>query len=546
MPFIESIGSSSRKLRNPAVSIAFPFGWEGHKGPLFDWYRNLSCRNISRLQIRKDASGTVPHRFVVAHLADRSIHRFDRRPRASSPGTILTAGLLNTSIIEAADEVEKVELESWPLLDRLTKCEVDLDLENKTDVLAIISACYGISRDNYAHNYALFQYNCYFFSWTILAVVARQRISDGIPNATQVLEQLKPKLKDLATDLAEEALQTIMKAALETISVFTREIGYKTLMRGNNWSRRLLWSIPMPIMRFLLKKIITFRLHPSLKPHITEQLISKLEPKLRKTLESKLTLHLVPANIHNALWLSEVHKVVGAAIREEITDTFWDTVWDTVGGAGEQLDAFKAARETAQARIAEGHGGNEAQFCAMWNAAIWAALPAVRDSARGRLPDGTVTRETIFDDAWRAARDAALGAARAVIEDTGPHLNNPKRDKLWERIWEVWDQSWGAAQTVVRQSVINAADKKAKELVEAVVHSIVVELDRSHLKVAAAKVSVQDVDSDVQSTTIMTHAQLQDSIQRWIRSISMENDYNLVSDAMCRVWKTSRAVFSRD
>ncbi|KAG9122060.1 hypothetical protein FRC07_001716 [Ceratobasidium sp. 392] len=490
MPLINSVLSSSRAVREKTVPIIFPSGWDGLKGPVFDWYRGLPCQHINRLQIRRDSSGAVPHRFIVARLADGSIQRFDRRPKSKNSGEILVAGFFNTSTVEAVDEIEAVETEDWADLEKDTKCEVDLDLEGDMDILTLLSACYGISCDDSAHNYALLQFNCYFFSWTILAIVARHKVPSSIPDADHIFNRLKPRLSSLTTTLAGELSRTVMQAALDTITAVRREAGTWTIWKGSNWIDKIIWSLPMSVFRFLMQNLMELRLHPNLKPHIQGQLYSALEPELRSMLESKLHAHLIPANIHNSLWFSEVQHVVERAIKAEIINTVWDIIWDTIGGAGSKIDVFQVARDISRARFAEGHPGNEAQFSALWNAAIYAALGAIHKSAHGKVPDETAARGDIFDEAWFAARDAALLAAQAIVEDTGPTLNNHKRDVMWVKVWEAWGPAWGAAQARARDTVLASVDNMTSALVGSVVEAIILEIGGSHLRLAPVKVNV--------------------------------------------------------
>ncbi|KAG8739265.1 hypothetical protein FRC10_005827 [Ceratobasidium sp. 414] len=401
----------------------------------------------------------------------------------------MAAGFLKTSTIEAVDEIEMVEPGAWVGLEQQTKCEVDLYLEEHTDIIAILSACYGISCDDDAHNYALLQYNCYFFSWTILAVVARHKIPNSIPQAPQVFARIEPRLAALTVTLATELSQAVMKMVLDTVTAFKRGVGYMTLMRGSTWIDRGVWSMPMPFLRFVMRDMMKSRLYPNLVPHIQQQLFSELVPKLQLMLESKLHAHLIPANIHNSLWLSEVQHVVELAIRAETTNTVWDVMWDTLGGAGSDINVFDVARDVSQARINEGHGDNEAQFSALWNAALYAALPAFRRAAHGKVPDGTTTRETIFDQAWYSARDSALQAAQGVIRDTKGRLNNKKRDILWEKVWEVWNQTWEGSQGGARQSILASVDNMANALVGSVVEAVILEIGGSHLTPAPVRVN---------------------------------------------------------
>ncbi|KAG8683629.1 hypothetical protein FRC09_015949 [Ceratobasidium sp. 395] len=540
-----SVASSSRALQRNVTPIVFPSDWDRLEGPTFDWYRGLSCRHIHRLQIRKDSSGAVPHRFIVTHLTNGSIQRFDRRPKSKNSGEILAAGIFNASTIDAVDEIEAVELSAWSSLEKETKCEVDLDLEGSVDILTVLSACYGISRDESAHKYALLQFNCYFFSWTILAIVARHKIPSSIPTANQIYDRLQPRFASLTITLAGELSKVVMKAALDTITAFGHEVPYLTTWKGSNWTDRAIWAMPMTVMRFFLRHIMAMRIHPNLKPHIQKQLFSELGPKLRLMLESRLHAHLNPANVHDFLWFSEVQNVVEGAIRDEISNTIWDVVFDTVGGASSGIDVFQIAREVSQDRLREGHGGNEAQFSALWSAALYACLRAIRESAHGKVPDGIMTRESIFDEAWHAARDSALLAAQAAVRDTGPQLNNRGRDAMWEKIWEVWDPVWEAAQASARGAVLASVNNMANALVGSVVEAIILEIGGPQLRLAPVRLQLESEGGSVKSTVVeMTHAELQDFLQKLIRDSSREKDSLSIALAMRRVWKTSRKALS--
>ncbi|KAG9095498.1 hypothetical protein FRC06_009749 [Ceratobasidium sp. 370] len=267
---------------------------------------------------------------------------------------------------------------------------------------------------------------------------------------------------------------------------------------------------------------MTFRLHPNLIPHIQQQLFSELVPKLKLMLESKLHAHLIPANIHDSLWLSEVQEVVERAIREETTNTVWDVMWDTLGGAGSDINVFEVARDD---KLASTKGmvvtkPNSVQF--------------------GTLHS---TRETIFDDAWCSARDSALEAAQGVVRATAAKLNNKKRDVLWEKVWAVWNQTWEVSQGRARQSVLASVNTMASALVHSVDEAVILEIGGSHPRIAPVTVNVEDEATSVPSLNMqMTHVELQDFIQELIRESSREQDSHSITTAMGRVWRTSRSV----
>ncbi|KAG8742902.1 hypothetical protein FRC10_000761 [Ceratobasidium sp. 414] len=287
--------------------------------------------------------------------------------------------------------------------------------------------------------------------------------------------------------------------------------------------------MPTSILRLGLRYLLEVGLHLHFKPHIQTQLFSELAPKLRSMLESKLHAQLIPANIHNSLWLSEVQHIVEHAIRTEVVNTLDAVLWNTIGGAGSDINVFDVAREVSQASIAEGHGGGQAQSTAMWNAALYAALPEMCRPAYGKISDDTLTREDIFDEAWNAGQNAALGAAQSAAKQ-------PTRDLMWEKAWGVWNRAWGAARDKARDSALASATNMANSLISSVVQVVVLELGSSHLRLAPVRVNMEGETPNVE----MTHAELQDFIQKLIRTSSMEQDALSIATAMGRVWKASR------
>ncbi|KAG9113870.1 hypothetical protein FRC07_007713 [Ceratobasidium sp. 392] len=543
MPFVSSVSATSRGGRQNTIPIIFPFGWDGRKGPAFDWYRSLPCHYFNRLQVLKDCTGPVPHRFIVAHLTDGSKHRFDRRPKSRNSGEILAAGFFNTSIIEAADGTEAIQPSAWPDLEQHTKCEVDLDLEGDMDILTILSACYGISQDESAQNYALLQYNCYFFSWTILAIVARHKVPSCIQGANQIFDRLEPRLSSLATTLSGELSHALMQAALDTFATIRLKAGTWAIWKGCSWTKGIIWSTPLVVFRFLLQKMLPVRVHPSLQLGIQTQLYSGLFLKLRLTLESKLHTHLVPANVHSFLWFSEIQDIVEHTAQAEITDNVWDVLLDTIGEVCSGVDVRQVARDVAEVRLAEGHSADEAQFNAMWNASLYAALQAIYTYAHGNVPDDTTSRRNLFDEAWCTGRDSALLAAQSVIRDTEPQLNNPNRDVMWEKIWEAWSPAWEAGQERMRESLISSVEAVERLLVNNVVWAVALEIGSSHLRLAPVRVNIDDNTAPLQASNVqMTHIELQDFLQKLIRASSREQDSLVIIAAMDRVWKISRRV----
>ncbi|KAG9122001.1 hypothetical protein FRC07_001796 [Ceratobasidium sp. 392] len=543
MPLVTSISASSRARHHKTIPIVFPFGWEGRRGSIFDWYRGLPCQYFHRLQIRKDSTGPVPHRFIVAHLTDGSRQRFDRRPKSKNSGEILAAGFFKTSVIEAADEAEAVESSAWPELEKDTQCEVDLDLEDGMDILAILSACYGISCDESAQNYALLQYNCYFFSWTILAIVARHKAPTGIQRADQIFGRLEPRLSSLAATLSGELSHAFIQGLLDNFTAIRREAGTWAIYKGSVGIAKIFWLTPTVIFRFHVRTMLVLGLHPALRPYIERQLLSGLFPKLRLTLESQLHAHLIHANVHNFLWFADIQGIIEHATQAEISNNIWGALLGTIGEAVSDGDVTQAADNVGQAFFVNHYPSVEAQFNTLNRAALQATLCAIHKFGREMVPDDTTTREHIFEEASRVACDAALEAARAVVRDTGPQLNNPKRDVMWEKIWEAWPLGWRESMVRLRKSLFLSVDTLENSLVDGAVQAAAWEIGSSHLKLAPVRVNINDQAAPLHASNAqMTHIELQEFLRKLIRASTREQDSPAIMEAMDRVWKTSQQV----
>lgn len=446
------------------VAINFPKGWR--EGPVFEWYDSLQCKTVKSLQIRKQPWNGVVHRFIIARMADESIFRFDRRlPNVT------------TTRFRAIDEVRAAK----PRIMETSKCEVELALRREVELILVLSACYGISQDDDAQNYDPLVYNCWFFSWAVLTIVARHELPKSIPAADQLFARLSPNLSSLTSTLADELGRMLLKAVLDTIMALCRSVGYGTMLRGivgfdSSGREMLAWCMPPSVLRVLLRSTMARRIHPHLKNVIETQLFAELELKLKPMLQSMIEEDVLPDKVRNSLWLSTVAHRAGESVGLAIENTVWDVVFDTIGNAGKDIDASQIAQDVARERTAEGLRANATQFAAVWNAALHAAMPAVRAKAYGREPGNEANHVAVFNEAWHAAKHAALGAARSVVRETGPQLHNGERDKMWVEIWRVWDESWAAAQDDARRSVLGSVQKMKEALVDSVIKAVVSEL----------------------------------------------------------------------
>ncbi|KAG5634442.1 hypothetical protein H0H81_001939 [Sphagnurus paluster] len=412
MPGIRSLGSLSKTPpKHKAMLIEFP---EWGKGPVFEWYnnelKNDAAWKIERLQIRKDTSGVVPHRNIA---------------------------------VTTKDELSPfLDAESIRTLEHITKCKIELNLKGEVDLKVIIYACCGITKDPSAKKYTLFSHNCFFFSWTILMVVARNYLPYHVPVAEPLLKRAKDMLPGLSTYIVEEIVMLLLGIVIDTVTMFRNKAG-DAVHRGMSFITWALWVLPTPLLQFSWQKIFRARLHFGLRRQLELRVIAELEKRVLPVVEGGLDdLKQAPDKLDGKLWLDHLRPLIKPIIKTEITCILWDTILDAIaGGYGPDIEGEQLANELMDPKLKFNlMGRNAAQFSAVWGAALHGGLPAAHEAAYGKSAGGAVSDAEMFDLVWNAARDGALASAKRVVVDTHHQMRHPDlRDKMWEAIWEIWD-----------------------------------------------------------------------------------------------------------
>lgn len=335
-----SLGSSFNSLRRfdkqEPKSLIFPSGWR--KGPVFeDWYDTLKpeATSIDRLEIRKDTSGPVPHRFIIIHMTDGSTHRFDRRPDHEETGAATGVILLGNTAVKSKDEyIAKVSQLAWLQLQSVSHCEIELFLGGKVDLLAVLSACYGISQDQTAYKYTLFNHNCFFFSWTILMVVSRHCLPHEVPSYDPVVERFRLHLGSLTNMIVDDAVKMFVEMVIDTVTVF-REKAREVMFKGMGSIGLTAWSLPIGALRFLWRRIFGLRLQLGLRKQLIQTVRDQLETRLLPVCREAMG-HLTVESLDNHLWLKDLDSTIKEPLQAEILKILWDVILDTIaGGCGD-------------------------------------------------------------------------------------------------------------------------------------------------------------------------------------------------------------------
>jgi len=469
--FVSSFASfSSLREKNIPVKIDFPDGFTS--GSLYDWYTSLSpkSRYIKSLQIRRDIGGVVPHRFVMLHMEDDQTHRFDRRPQQARddhrPDYNLFELAINTAVKSEDSFIARVNRLLLKEIELMSYCEIELFFgQEQQDLLAVISACFAISTNHNAQNYTLLRHNCFFFSWTILLVVCRYRQPYRVPSFESVKAQFTSKvnLGRITILVADMAVELFLEFVIETVIKTWDGLGDVGVPK----------FLPDSVLRFLWRRYAALRLTFGLRKQIVHQVEVQVEARLFSLYNAIAGIADVPEKLDSNLWIEESSELINAAISDAIAKFKWEVVLDVLsGGLGEQVEEMPMEDVDGHIKLKKSLLGKRfAQFNLVWNAAIPAGLDAVKNANRG--DHSSLSDEDVFDLIWSSARVAVFDSVNNVVTKTNAQVKSPKREAVWSKIFDMWNQIWTEAHDSVRPMSLDVLSKIMEELTKVGTGSVV-------------------------------------------------------------------------
>ncbi|CAE6435369.1 unnamed protein product [Rhizoctonia solani] len=169
-PLASSANSSIQKYSANRIQLPIVLDFQSDKGKeaITKWYHKQPTTLFTYLEHRKETTGRFRHEFIVAYLSNNTACRFDRRAREDMRGHALKDE--GTISEDSAHVITKADTESKA---RLKESEVLMGLSIRTgqDLDFILAVCYAIQSHPEAKSYSLLHYNCYFFSWTLIAII---------------------------------------------------------------------------------------------------------------------------------------------------------------------------------------------------------------------------------------------------------------------------------------------------------------------------------------------------------------------------------------
>ncbi|KAG8752910.1 hypothetical protein FRC12_011748 [Ceratobasidium sp. 428] len=537
-----SIGATVNSTTK-TFALTFEHGWG--VGCLFDWYRgfpsNPKARSIQTIQIRKDVSGPVPHRFIVLRMCDDQAHRVDRRPDRPNANTV---DLLTNQAVACKDELmANISLAS---VDSSTECEVELTLDGQVDVMSIISTCYAISGNSSTRDYQFLRYNCFFFSWTILMVVSRQYLPYEVPEPASVLQRFNSQLDRITETIVDDAIALFLDIVIETITIFRDKAG-SSLHGGMNPMARVAWALPIGVLQFLWRRLFAVRLHLGLRVQLTRMVKTEIGTIATQVQEATITKHIGREALDEHLWIEDTEATLTDALKVETMKVLWKSILEAISACLGNIEPEQLAAELTDPHLKFTLlGRNAAQWCAVWNAALHGGLQAAKRTS-GNLEG--LSHGEAFDQAWYAARDAALDAAKIVVENTRKSINKPQRDAMWQSVWTIWNDCWDETHKTVQGRSVQTVEKVVREILATAAKAVIEDMKQSRTKTIVARMQKKEQTwlgaGRSGKGSGITNAELQRYMHKVIEKDTINKDaLNAVHASMGDVWKLARQHFS--
>lgn len=288
------------------LPIILDFSSEKGRTAAHQWYEKQGSNNrFTSLEYRKHRDGQFRHEFIVVRLNDTTLCRFDRRAREDRRGHALRD---EGTITEDSAHVLCSFETDYQELDKESEVLLSISFPDGEDLMLILSVCFGIQNHPRAASYSLLRYNCYFFSWTIIASVARRAL--GWENVDVV-----------TSGIVREAVLMAIQDRSHTHTVPSHSIGARMRSWFTNPTRRYasmhsdeqdMWG---PFGYYLISKQWDFG--PALQQVL---LRSRLEPVLMKEVRRFVKATWLGVMCSSAE--SDIRRLVSSKLKREICACF--------------------------------------------------------------------------------------------------------------------------------------------------------------------------------------------------------------------------------
>jgi hypothetical protein len=475
--FSNAIITTSRAHRSTGP-FRIQFGSDWRDNGIIDWYRSLGPRHtkINTFQLRREKLNALKHQYVVLILSGDSgdsILRLDRGVAETNPNPMDAVKSHGTEPIDTIEDVD-----SLSNLDKSSYCLAELHCqENDVDLSDIIKICFGIHRDDKAGRYTLQRFNCYFFSWTMLVVIARHAKPWDMDPFHSAWETLSQTLADaLSTKFADTIIHMLVDGGVAiTMGIYLklkRRLSRVVVSRR----ARIAWVMPQWLIRLTLREMIRSSWRPEMHTFLRFRLRSVLLSALQPTLQSVLT-DFRDSTLRTTLWKDDVGNAIRDVARHAVIASLLNA--GTTALSGIRLTMNEAA---AFQSLAVTFGVDRDFLEARRGAALIAGFNAIMQATplfAAHGPDGFVTDDAEWDEVWNSIRDTTREAVEGVMKNV--------EERRWAGLWDTLMEEWVAGWEVIRPKMRETARKTVGEMTDlvsdALAYSVVETLPDTHLHI---------------------------------------------------------------
>ncbi|CCO30966.1 hypothetical protein BN14_05000 [Rhizoctonia solani AG-1 IB] len=183
--FDQSVGvfgslSSSKNKRDARIRILFPDGWKDLSADtgMGGWYGLQEGCTRFRTVLYCKRKEDVQHEYIMFPLfvsEGQPPNRFCRIERMADPHYKDRTHAIGTRGTDAHDYIQVFDRDSdeYRDLDEKSFVVASIDYPRTLDLYHVLAICWGMGSNTKTQRYTLQQFNCYFFSWTIVLCLAR-------------------------------------------------------------------------------------------------------------------------------------------------------------------------------------------------------------------------------------------------------------------------------------------------------------------------------------------------------------------------------------
>ncbi|KAG9082096.1 hypothetical protein FRC06_005227 [Ceratobasidium sp. 370] len=522
------------------LNLDFSNGWLA--GPVLnDYDRLFKCREISRLRLFKESPNSVHHRFIVLHMKDGTIHRFDRRP---DPAASNAAEVMQNSPVKTQDTcVANLGEESLRELEEQATCEIELLLDDgANDILSVFAACYGISRDDKTKHYTLLKHNCFFFAWTILMVVARQHLPHRIPSRDLLVKRYLDGVKPVIAEQVDRDITHGTEAFLEAIIIFRERnrVSIRPEVDGLVW--KLLLSIPTGVVKVIGRGLLKFKTYLGTRQRIQKAMLDNIQLKADGMWQKGLDHNSDEKPLDAHLWLDKMDELLLPVVKRELKRVLWEHIAEIFEAACESKETRDMVEELINRKKPVLWSRKAWEFRAVCIASFYAAISAVHATLKEQPYNGFETHENVFNRLWDSANKAALEAAKAaVVKSREKVRDGNKWDQSWAPVWDDWDNAWAEALPPVRTRIVKhmvevSVDKYSQYGAELLLE----EIRQDKGKVLRARFmpsTARRLKRSGGTEVTLTNGQLQQFIRQTMEDVRVPGyDHKVVQSSMAEMW----------